>query len=290
MEGVGVPLVTPFDEDGGIDESKLRAVASWVVECSVDFVVPCGSNGESELMTLDERAEVTEIVVDEVSVPVLAGTGHPGLEETREQTRRAAEAGADTALVVTPYYFDHDQAALAAYYRRLADESPLPIYLYNVPAKTGVSLDPETVGTVADHENVAGMKDSTGDMIAFQRERRLAGSDFDLLVGTGALFAPALDAGGDGGVMALANVVPDLLVEVYHQRADDSAAARALNSDLVALNQAITAKYGVPGLKAAMAHRGVPAGHVRFPHQPADGDVVEEVTALVDEALDGHEV
>ena len=290
MEGVGVPLVTPFDEDGGIDESKLRAVASWVVECGVDFVVPCGSNGESELMTLDERAEVTEIVVDEVSVPVLAGTGHPGLEETREQTRRAAEAGADTALVVTPYYFDHDQAALAAYYRRLADESPLPIYLYNVPAKTGVSLDPETVGAVADHENVAGMKDSTGDMIAFQRERRLAGSDFDLLVGTGALFAPALDAGGDGGVMALANVVPDLLVEVYHQRADDSAAARALNSDLVALNQAITAKYGVSGLKAAMAHRGVPAGHVRFPNQPADEDVVEEVTALVDEALDGHEM
>ncbi|WP_160132821.1 dihydrodipicolinate synthase family protein [Halococcus salsus] len=288
MEGVGVPLVTPFDEDGGIDESKLRAVASWVVECGVDFVVPCGSNGESELMTLDERAEVTEIVVDEVSVPVLAGTGHPGLEETREQTRRAAEAGADAALVVTPYYFDHDQAALAAYYGRLADESPPPIYLYNVPAKTGVSLDPETVGAVADHENVAGMKDSTGDMIAFQRERRLAGSDFDLLVGTGALLAPALDAGGDGGVMALANVVPDLLVEVYHQRADDSAAARALNSELVALNQAITAKHGVPGLKAAMAHRGVPAGHVRFPHQPADEDVVEEVTALVDEALDGH--
>ncbi|RJT04852.1 dihydrodipicolinate synthase family protein [Halococcus sp. IIIV-5B] len=287
MEGVGVPLVTPFDEDGGIDESKLRAVASWVVECGVDFVVPCGSNGESELMTLEERAEVTEIVADEVSVPVLAGTGHPGFEETREQTRRAAEAGADAALVVTPYYFEHDQAALAAYYRRLADESPLPIYLYNVPAKTGVSLDPETVGAVADHENVAGMKDSTGDMIAFQRERRLAGPDFDLLVGTGALLAPALDAGGDGGVMALANVVPDLLAEVYRQR-DDGPAARALNSDLVALNQAITAKHGVPGLKAAMAHRDVPAGHVRFPHRAVDEDVVDEVAALVDKALDGH--
>jgi 4-hydroxy-tetrahydrodipicolinate synthase len=287
MDGPGVPLVTPFDEDGAIDESSLRATASWVVEQGVEFVVPCGSNGESELMTVGERARVTEIVADEVSVPVLAGTGHPGLVETREQTARAAKAGAAAALVVTPFYFGHDQDAFERYYRQLADESDIPVYLYSVPKMTGTALAPETVGRLADHENIHGLKDSAGDMVAFQRERRLAGEDFDLFIGSGSLFAQGLDAGADGGVMALANVVPDLTAEVYSRHRDgDTEAARELGADLVELNQAITARYGVAGVKAAMRHRDVPAGHVRTPHTPADDDVVEEVQRLVDDALD----
>lgn len=287
MEGVGVPLVTPFEEDGSIDEPALREVARWVVSRGVDFVVPCGSNGESELMSLDERARVIEVVADAVSVPILAGTGHPGYEETSEQTRRAADAGADAALVVTPFYFNHDPVAFETYYSCLADESEVPIYLYSVPKMTDVRLEPETVSALADHGNVAGMKDSTGDMVAFQRERRLTGSEFEMFMGSGSLLAPALDAGADGGVMALANVVPDLATEVYeHHRNNDQQAARELNADLVELNQAITARFGVPAVKAAMRHRDAPAGHVRFPHQPAAAAVVNEVTTLVDEALD----
>jgi 4-hydroxy-tetrahydrodipicolinate synthase len=287
MHGSGVPLVTPFHEDGSIDESALREAASWVVDQGLDFVVPCGSNGESELLTVDERARVTKIVVDEVSVPVMAGTGHPGLEETLEQTRRAADAGADAALVVTPFYFGHDQNALEAYFRRLADESPLPIYLYSVPKMTDVTLDPETVGHLADHENVAGMKDSSGDLAAFQRTQRLTGEDFELFTGSGSLLGPALDAGGVGGINALANVVPDLTSEIYRlHESGDSGAARDLTADLVELNQALTAKYGIPAVKAAMRYRGVSVGHVRFPHQPADEDVVAAVQDLVDDALD----
>lgn len=287
MEGTGVPLVTPFDQTGGVDESKLRSVASWVVEQGVDFVVPCGSNGESELMTVDERAEVVRIVADEVSVPVLAGTGHPGFAETREQTRRAANAGADSALVVTPFYFGHDQADFEAYYRRLADESDLPIYLYSVPSKTGTRLVPETVGSLAEHDNVAGMKDSSGDMVAFQRERRLAGPDFDLFIGSGSLYAPGLDAGADGGVLALANVVPELASEIHRRNRDgDRQGARELCASLVDLNQAITAQYGVPGVKEAMRYRGVSAGHARSPHTALEGEVVDEIHSLVDDALD----
>jgi 4-hydroxy-tetrahydrodipicolinate synthase len=287
MDGTGVPLATPFDETGELDESRLREVAAWVVDRGVDFVVPAGSNSESELMTVDERARVVETVADEVSVPVLAGTGHPGLVETLEGTRRAADAGADAALVVTPFYFEHSQADLAAYYREVADESPLPVYLYDVPKMTGTRLEPETVAALADHDNVVGVKDSGGDLVGFQRTQRVTGPDFETFVGSGGLYAPALDTGADGGIMALANVVPDLASEVYERHRDgDREGARELCAGLVELNQAITAEYGVPGVKAAMRHRGAPAGQPRSPHRPLGEDAAAEVRALVDEALD----
>jgi dihydrodipicolinate synthase/N-acetylneuraminate lyase len=222
-----------------------------------------------------------------VSVPVLVGTGHPGLVETREQTERAAKAGAAGALVVTPFYFEHGQDAFERYYTHLVDECEIPLYLYSVPKMTGTRLRPETVGRLADHENVYGLKDSTDDIVAFQRERRLAGEKFDLFIGSGSLFAQGLDAGADGGVMALANVIPDLTAELYSLHRDgETAAARELSMDLVELNQAITAQYGVAGVKAAMRHRDVPAGQVRTPHSPVDDDVVQEVQQLVDDALD----
>ncbi|MFB6310156.1 MAG: dihydrodipicolinate synthase family protein [Salinirussus sp.] len=288
MNGTGVPLVTPFTVDGDLDEPALREAATWVVDNGVDFVVPCGSNGESALMTAEERDRATAIVADAVSVPVLAGTGHAGLRATIDQTARAAEVGADGALVVTPYYFTHDQEAFAAYYRELADATELPIYLYSVPAKTGVHLEPETVGDLADHPNIAGMKDSAGDLIRFQRERRAAQDEFSLFVGSGGMYAPALDAGADGGVLALANVVPELCAEIARlHREGEGAAARALNADLVELNRAITAQYGVPAVKAAMRHRGVPAGEPRAPHRRLDEDTREVVIDQLEVALSG---
>jgi 4-hydroxy-tetrahydrodipicolinate synthase len=285
MEGTGPPLVTPFDEAGDVDERALRDLVAWVEARGVDFLVPCGSNSEAELMTAAERARVVEVVCDAASVPVLAGTGSPGLRETLRATEDAADAGADAALVVTPFYYAHDQQALEAYYRDLADESPLPVYLYSVPAYTDVALAPETVGRLADHPNVAGMKDSSGDLEAFTLTRRAtADADFSLLVGSGSVLAPALDAGADGGVLALSNVAPGPASEVYARHRDgDAAGAHALNADLVALNRAITAEYSVPGLKYAMRERGAPAGHERRPHRPPD----EAARARLDDLVAG---
>jgi 4-hydroxy-tetrahydrodipicolinate synthase len=272
MDGTGPPLVTPFDADGELDESALRDLVGWVEARGVDFLVPCGSNSEAELMTADERARAISVVCDAASVPVLAGTGSPGLRETLAATTEAADAGADAALVVTPFYYSHDQRTLEAYYRDLAAEAPVPVYLYSVPAYTDTALAPETVGRLADHPNVGGMKDSSGDLERFTLTRReTADADFDLLVGSGSVLAPALDAGGDGGVLALSNVAPAAASEVYERhRAGDRAGAHALNADLVGLNRAITAEYSVPGLKYAMRERGAPAGHERRPHRPPD--------------------
>lgn len=285
MQGFGPPMATPFADDGSVDEAALRELVGWLEARGVDFLVPCGSNSEAELMAADERARVVEVVADEASVPVLAGTGHPGVEETRRATADAAAAGADAALVVTPFYYEHDQATLAAYYRELADEVDLPIYLYSVPAYTDVRLTPETVADLADHPNVAGMKDSTGDLAAFGRTRRLtADADFDLLVGTAGVLAHALDAGADGGVLALANVAPEACAEVVRRHRDgDREGALAANADVLELNEAVTGRYGVPGLKAAMRARGASAGRVRRPHRPADEEAVAELRALIDE-------
>ncbi|MFB6194504.1 MAG: dihydrodipicolinate synthase family protein [Halobaculum sp.] len=283
MHGVGPPLVTPFDENGAVDESRLRELVAWVEDRGVEFLVPCGSNSEAELMTADERARVIEVVTEAASVPVLAGTGSPGLRETTRATADAAAAGADAALVVTPFYYEHDQSALADYYRTLADRASIPIYLYSVPKYTDVRLDPETVATVATHENVAGMKDSSGDLGAFVRtHRRTADEAFDLLIGSGSLLAQALDAGATGGVLALANVAPEQATAVYEIACDDPAAARDHGAALVELNHAVTAAYGIPGLKYAMRRRGAPAGYARSPHEAPDEAARDRLDTLID--------
>ncbi len=286
MDGFGPPLVTPFDEAGDVDHARLRELVAWVEARGVDFLVPCGSNSEAELMTAAERAGVVETVVETASVPVVAGTGSPGKRETLAATAAAHDAGADAAMVVTPFYYDHDQDALEAYYREVADASPLPVYLYSVPTYTGVRLSPGTVARLAEHPTVAGMKDSSGDLEAFLRtRRRTAGADFDLMVGSGGLLAQALAAGGTGGVLGIANLAPDAVAEVHAAHAaGDAARARRLNAELVDLNRAVTAEIGVPGMKWAMRQRGAPAGRPRSPHRPPDEAARERLEDLLADA------
>jgi 4-hydroxy-tetrahydrodipicolinate synthase len=283
MHGIGPPLATPFTRDGELDTDRLRRLVGWVESRGVDFLVPCGSNGEAELLTAEERARVIEVVADEASVPVVAGTGSPGLRETLVASERAREAGADGALVVTPFYYEHDDETLEAYYREVADASDLPIYLYSVPTYTGVALDPAVVGRLARHPNVAGMKDTTSDLATFQHKRGLTeDADFDLFVGTAGVVAHALDAGADGGVLALANVAPAACAEIRaRHRAGEHDHARRLNRRLLELNRTITAEYGVPGLKAAMRFLDAPVGYSRSPHREVGEDAREEIESRV---------
>lgn len=289
MDGIGPPLVTPFDGAGDVDHGKLRELVSWIEDRGVDFVVPCGSNGEAELLTADERAAVVETVVDEASVPVVAGTGNPGRRETVEATEAAAAAGADAALVVTPFYYTHDQETLETYFREVADEVSLPVYLYSVPAFTGVRLEPDTVGNLASHPNVAGVKDSLADIGEMIRTRsRVADEDFDLLVGSASVLAAGLDAGATGGVVALANLAPRATVDVHETHSTDPERARARNADLVELNRAVTTEFGVPGLKWAMRERGAPAGRARSPHRSIGREARDRLGSLLAESnLDG---
>ncbi|MFC4249276.1 dihydrodipicolinate synthase family protein [Natribaculum luteum] len=288
MHGTGVPLVTPFDESGRVDHESLRELATWLESNGVDFLVPCGSTGEAPSLDPAERARVIETVADATDLPILAGTGHEGYEPTLEATERAAEVGADAALVVTPSYYNADDESLEAYYRDLADDSPLPIYLYSVPKFTDHALSPETAEALADHENVAGIKDSSGSLESIQRLVRLTDDEaFDVLVGSGSVYAAGLDAGADGGVLALANVVPERASDVYRLHRDGEVdAARELNAALVELNRAVTARYGVPGVKATLSLRDQPVGTPRRPLRPVDAAVTRQLETLLERALE----
>jgi 4-hydroxy-tetrahydrodipicolinate synthase len=286
LSSTGVPLVTPFDDAGDVDYAALADIAEWVVDRGVEFVVPCGSTSEAPLLTAAEQVAVVETVADAVSIPVLAGTGTEGLERTRRLTNRVADVGADAALVVTPHYYPHDADTLTAYYRDVADAAPIPVYLYSVPAFTGVSLAPETVGALADHPNVTGIKDSAGDIDAFQRAQARTPDAFTHLVGAGGVYANALDVGAAGGILALGNVVPEVAsaVRTAHESGDRERAHR-LNDVARDLNHALTAEYGIPGVKAAMRSRGVPAGRPRRPHRPVDEPTADRLGKLVTETL-----
>ena len=285
ISGVGPPLVTPFDADGDVDHDRLHELVAWVEGHGVDFLVPCGSTSEAELLTARERARVVETVVNAASVPVVAGTGHPGLRETLESTRAAHDAGADAALVVTPFYYEHDQETLAAYYRELADASPLPVYLYSVPTYTGVRLDPATIGELATHPDIVGLKDSSGSLGALARHRRRVGDAFTLLVGSADLLASGPGFGASGAILAAANLRPATAVEAFELRETDPGRARRLTADLGERHVAAF-EHGVPGLKWAMRERGAPAGYPRSPHRRLDRETRERLRATLDALAD----
>lgn len=290
VSGTGVPIVTPFDADGDIQPDDLRDLVDGLQTAGVDFLVPCGSTSEAVLLDDDERTRVVECVADAATTPVVAGTGHPSERHTKRQTVAAADAGADAALVVTPYYHQHDQAAMETHYRRIADASPIPIYLYNVPKYTHTTLDPATAESLATHPNVAGIKDSSGDLETLRAYiDRTRDASFDVFAGSTSVYADGLAAGATGCVLAIANAAPDIASDVYAHHDDGrTGAARSLNRDLVEFNDAVRDPHGIPGLKAAMRAREYPAGHPRRPFQPLDDDVRAELRSVVSRTLDAY--
>ncbi|SIS12730.1 dihydrodipicolinate synthase family protein [Natronorubrum thiooxidans] len=288
MHGTGVPLVTPFDDAGAIDHDRLATVVDWLETNGVDFLVPCGSTGEAPLLTADERIHVIETVAETTELPVLAGTGQEGYEPTLDTTERAAEAGADAALVVTPSYYGSDDAALESYYRDLADESPIPIVLYSVPKFTDHTLSPQTAGSLATHDNIAGIKDSSGSLESVQRLVTLTDdAAFSVLVGSGSTYAAGLAVGADGGVLALANVTPERASAIYRAHEEGRLdAARAQNTALVELNRAVTGTYGVAGVKAALELRGQEIGEPRRPLRALPAEERATLESILDAALE----
>lgn len=272
VDGIGVPMVTPFDTEGDVDHDRLRNLVTGLEARDADFLVPCGSTSEAELLTQDERAAVVETVVEAASVPVVAGTGHPGRRETLESTRAAAAAGADAAMVVTPFYYNHDQETLATYYREVADAADLPIYLYAVPVFTHTRLTPATVADLAEHPNIVGVKDSSGDLGALSRMTDLVPDDFQILVGSADILASGLAAGANGGILAVANLRPEASAAVTsgdEELDSGDPSVRESAADLAALNATVL-EYGIPGLKWVMRQGGAPAGYPRSPHRPLD--------------------
>jgi 4-hydroxy-2-oxoglutarate aldolase len=273
LQGVFAPIPTPFDDNDRVDLDRLMAaVARWMAS-PLDGIVVLGSTGEAPL--LDEEESERAVVATRESVPfgrtLIVGTGRESTKGTIRACRRAAELGADAVLVRTPGFFKSQMSTevLVEHYTAVADASPLPVLLYNFTAVTGVNLLPAAVSRLSAHPNIAGVKESGGDVGQIGDLVSQTPDDFVVLAGSAPTFYPALCVGASGGVLALSCVVPAVCARLYalttSGRHDE---ARELQRRLVPLARLIGPVHGVPGLKAVLALAGYDVGRPRPPLLP----------------------
>ncbi|MDY6779329.1 MAG: 4-hydroxy-tetrahydrodipicolinate synthase, partial [Halobacteria archaeon] len=198
-EGVYPAVVTPFDSDGEVDYDSFGEIIRRLEDAGVDGIVPCGSTGESATLTHAEHKEVVEFAVEEAKTPVIAGTGSNSTHEALELTKHADEAGADAALLISPYYNIPNEEGLVEHYETVADAVDIPLVLYNVPGRTGHNIPDDAVVNLARHPNVAAVKEASGDINQISRLcRRTADIDFDVVSGDDAVTLPLVSVGGTG--------------------------------------------------------------------------------------------
>jgi len=282
--GMIIPLLTPFQEDGSLDEQALRRLARRLIAAGVHGLFPAGSTGEFFALSQEERCRVIEIVIEEAAgqVPVYAGTGAISTREAIQLTRAAETLGADAVVVITPFYLAPSQDELYAHYAAIAESTSLPVIPYNNPGRTGgVNLAPATVARLAAIDNLVGIKDSSGNLAQTAEYVSETPNDFAVFQGRDDLFFPSLAMGAVGGVAATGNVAPELVVELYEAFiAGDWERARAAQIKLSLLRRALSLGTFPSVLKAAMGMIGEPVGPPRGPVAPlseAQHDALREV-------------
>lgn len=294
LRGIFPPAVTPFDDRGEIDEGCFRANLERYVEAGLSGVVVAGSTGEAPYLTERERLRLIEVAREVVKPPqlVIAGTGLESTRETVRLSREAVARGADALLVVTPNYYKArmDSAALTAHYRVLADEVERPVIIYSIPQFTGIHLTVETIASLSRHPNIAGLKESSGDLKFVRSILRKASPRFRVLVGSVLILLEGLRAGAAGAVLGQACFAPELCVGVYEAfRRRQLTQARALQKRLLPLAQKIAIPYGVSGVKAALDLSGYSGGAPRSPLVPLKPAARRAVAAALNEARSGLE-
>jgi 4-hydroxy-2-oxoglutarate aldolase len=288
LHGIFPPITTPFI-NGKVAYDKLEAnVERWSLTGITGFVV-LGSNGEFVYLSEKEKREVVETVArsspDEKQI--IVGTGCESTEETLLLTKDCAERGARAALVITPHFFGGkmSEGALERHYRIVADHSPIPIILYNVPKFTHLNLSATIVSKLAHHPNIVGIKDSAGNVNQLGEYLNHVEGDFKVLVGTAGVLFGGLTLGCAGGILALANVAPEPCVKIFdHVQEGRLEEARALQLKMIPVNKAVTATYGIGGLKAAMDMLGYFGGEPRLPLLPSTEAEKSEIRKILHNA------
>lgn len=286
--GVFPPIPTPFDAGGEVAYGALVANLERWNDYDLAGYVVLGSNGEGVLLSDEEKGQVWEAARRAIPQPkaLIAGTGAQSTRGTIALTRRAADAGADAALVVTPAYYSPKMTAeaLVRHYEAVADASPIPILIYNVPKFTGVNMDAAAIARAADHANIVGTKDTGGNITQLAQTVHLAGPGFQVLAGSAGFFLAGLTVGAVGGILALANIAPDRCLELYgHFVAGRMAEAAALQRRLIPVNNAVTSGLGIAGLKAALDLLGYYGGPVRPPLLDLGADEHRRLQEILEE-------
>jgi 4-hydroxy-2-oxoglutarate aldolase len=287
FKGVIPPMITPFCENGDVDFAAFASnIDRWNRDNLAGYLVN-GSNSETAYLNEEEKLELVRLTVGHAAPGrhIMAGTGMESLRETIRFTNRCAALGAQSALVLTPCYYDSamTSAALIDFFTKVADQSDIPILIYNVPKFTHVNIKADAVAALARHPNILGMKDSTGDVPQLATFLRVTqGEDFCIFVGTASAWYPALALGIENAILALANCHPNECAAV--QTAFDGGdwkKARDIYQVMFPVNTAVTGTYGIPGLKVACDLTGYQGGYVRSPLLQCPPESREAVTKIV---------
>ena len=267
--GVNTAIVTPFTKDDTIDEAALQQLIERQISAGVAGIVPVGTTGESATLTYKEHYRIIELTVQIVRgrAKVIAGVGSNSTAETCANIRRAQELGADAALVITPYYNRPTQEGLCQHFIRVADSSDLPIILYNVPTRTGVNLEPQTIYRLSQHKNIIGIKEASGQLISQVCEIiHLCDPEFIVLSGDDASNFLIYALGGKGCVSVTSNVTPDRVVALWKAYSEGNfPIAEKLNLDLYPLNRVLFCETNPAPVKAVLGHMGHMHERCRLP-------------------------
>jgi len=266
--GTGTALVTPFSRDGSLDEPTLRALIKRQIDAGIDFLVPCGTTGESPTLTHEEHLRVVEIAVDLAKgrVPVLAGAGGYNTAEVIALARELAEIGADGILSVTPYYNKPTQEGLFQHYKAIAEAITLPIVVYSVQGRTGVNVEPATVRRLSTIENIVGIKEASGNISQMAAILNAVPGDFNVLSGDDAITLPLIALGGRGVISVVSNEIPADMARLTRLALDgDFAAARQIHRRVHPLMEVNFVESNPIPVKAAMAQMGLLEAVWRLP-------------------------
>ncbi|EMA38537.1 4-hydroxy-tetrahydrodipicolinate synthase [Halobiforma nitratireducens] len=284
LSGVYPAMCTPFDENERIDFETLREDAQRLESAGVDGLVPVGSTGESATLSHDEHVEVVEAVIDAVDdVPVIAGSGSNNTREALELSERSAEAGADGLLLISPYYNKPEQRGLIDHYETIADAVDLPQIVYNVPSRTGRSIEPDTAIELASHENVVGYKAASGDLGQIgEIAEGTRSEEFAVLSGDDALTLPTISVGGTGAISVAANIEPERTCAMVGAALDgDYARARELHHELGPLFRHLFVETNPIPVKEAMAIRGYGPARLRSPLSRLSEEYRDDLEAVL---------
>ena len=268
FEGTATAIVTPMNDDLSVDYDALGRLIDFQIDSGINAIVAVGTTGESATLEYAEQKDVIRFTVGRVAgrVPVIAGAGTNNTLHVLENVRNACEAGADALLVVTPYYNKATQNGLIAHFTAAADASTVPVILYNVPGRTGCNLLPATVAKLADHPNIVGIKEASGNMAQLVELVALCGNKLDIYSGEDALNVPIMSMGGKGAISVLSNVMPAESVAMTDAcLAGDYPTAAKLQCKMLPLIQALFCEVNPIPAKAAAAAMGFGHENIRMP-------------------------
>lgn len=293
LRGVFLPIPTPFNSSVEVDRPALRAnIGKWNTS-GIGGYVMLGSTGERVHLDEREYLEVIETAREEVPTRdkgsiLIVGAGQQSTRGTVNEIKRvAANVDVDAFLVITPHFYRPTitQKALLDYYWSVADESPAPLILYSMPALTGIKIEPATAASLSEHENIIGIKDSSADIDGLRETIKLVGETFAVLTGNGTVLHEALTAGACGGILAVGCVAPALCLAIFRAvKSGETETAARLQAKLTPLAQAVTTRFGIGGLKAALEMKGYAGGGVRAPLRAPDDEALEEIRRCLAEA------